>query len=128
MKSELVYIAGPMRGIPHFNFPAFRAAAEHLRRQGHGVFSPAEHDNHRHGVDISADNVTGDEAIAARDHGFSLREALEIDLTWICRNATAIAMLPGWETSNGARAEHAAAVALGLRIIYLDEVDLRRAG
>jgi hypothetical protein len=35
-------------------------------------------------------------------------------------HADAIAMLPGWETSRGARAEHALAQAIdGMRFIYL---------
>jgi hypothetical protein len=44
-----VYVAGPMRGIPEFNFPAFNAAAAKLRAAGHHVFNPAERDNERHG-------------------------------------------------------------------------------
>ena len=114
------YLAGPMSGIPQFNFPAFHAAAKNLREQGHEVFNPAERDIERHhGVDISADNATGNVAQAAQTHGFSLREALAEDTAYICREADAIAMLPGWEKSNGARAEHALAVALGHEIVYL---------
>lgn len=48
-----VYVAGPMRGIPEFNFPAFNLAAKNLRADGHVVFNPAERDNERHGTDIS---------------------------------------------------------------------------
>ena len=111
-----IYLAGPMRGIPEFNFPAFHKAAQHLRELGHFVFSPAERDNERHGTDISKGNATGDESIAAKEHGFNLREALGADLAWICAEADIIAMLPGWETSKGATAERATAIALGLEV------------
>lgn len=114
-----IYLAGAMRGVPRFNFPAFHAVAARLRAQGHEVFSPAEKDNERHGTDISAGNATGDESIAAAEHGFNLREALGVNLAWICAHADAIALLPGWQVSKGATAERAAAVALGLEVIEL---------
>jgi len=116
-----IYLAGPMSGLPHFNFPAFHTAAYTLRRQGHEVFNPAEEDIKRHnGVDISLTNHLGSPELAAEQFGFSLREALAGDFEYICRTADAIAMLPGWENSKGARAEHAAAVALGHAILYLE--------
>lgn len=114
-----IYVAGPMRGIPEFNFPAFYEASAILRALGHSVFNPAEKDNEKHGTDISAGNATGDESIATKQHGFNLREALAADLDFICREADAIALLPGWERSKGATAEHATAVALGLEIVKL---------
>lgn len=114
-----IYVAGPMRGIPEFNFPAFNAAAAKLRAEGHEVFNPAEKDNERHGTDISKGNATGDESLATQQHGFNLREALALDLEFICRQADAIALLPGWENSKGANAERATAVALGLKLIDL---------
>lgn len=114
-----IYLAGPMRGIPEFNFPAFFAAAQMLRAMGHTVFSPAEKDNERHGTDISKGNATGDEAQATKEHGFNLREALALDLDFICREADAVALLPGWERSKGATAEKATADALGHEIIFL---------
>ena len=52
--------------------------------------------------------------------GFSLRDALAADLHWICTQADAVALLPGWETSLGATAEAATARALGLPVIDLD--------
>lgn len=115
-----IYVAGPMTGIPEFNFPAFMAAASQLRAEGHIVFNPAERDIDRHGgVDISKGNANGCQEVAAKEHGFSLRDALADDTEWICREADAIAMLPDWENSKGARAEHALALALGHKILYL---------
>jgi len=108
-----------MSGIPNFNFPAFYEAADKLRREGHEVFNPAERDNERHGVDIGADNASGSQEEASEKYGFSLRDALADDTAYICKEATAIAMLPGWENSKGARAEWSLAHALGHEIIYL---------
>jgi hypothetical protein len=113
------YVAGPMRGLPELNFPAFHAATAQLRAQGHFVFNPAERDNERHGKDISKGNAAGCEAVAAKEHGFNLREALGDDLAFICRDADAVAMLPGWQASKGANAERATAIALGLHVIEL---------
>lgn len=98
-----IYLAGPMRGYPQSNFPAFNAAANVLRHDGHNVFNPAENDDlmEKQGVPLT------------------IRRCLEIDLAWICREADAIAMLPGWEKSTGATAERAAAIALGLEVIEL---------
>lgn len=115
-----IYLAGPMRGIPEFNFPAFHAAAAKLRADGHEVFNPAERDIERHnGVDISKGNVSGDESLAAVQHGFDLRVALGEDLAYICAKAQGVALLPGWQNSKGARAEFHTAIALGLEIITL---------
>lgn len=118
-----IYLAGPMRGIKEFNFPAFHAAAAKLREVGHFVFSPAEKDNERHGTDISKGNETGDEVYASKQHGFSLREALAADLAWICAEADAVVLLPGWKNSKGATAERATAIALGLEVFEPPEGD-----
>jgi len=39
---QRVYIAGPMTGLPDFNYPAFNAEAERLRALGFEVDNPAE--------------------------------------------------------------------------------------
>jgi hypothetical protein len=114
-----IYLAGPMRNIPQFNFPAFFKAAKYLRSLGHAVFSPAEHDLSMHSEDFYLTNSTGDNTQATKDFGFDLRKALGADLSWICREADGIALLPQWENSKGANAEKATGVALGLKIMFL---------
>jgi Domain of unknown function (DUF4406) len=113
-----IYLAGKMTGEPNFAFPKFNAMAATLRAQGHEVFNPAERDIMRHGgVDIS--NPTGSREQVVKEHGFSIREALADDTAYLCKEADAIALIPGWEKGRGSRAEHALAVALDLEIIYL---------
>lgn len=36
-----LYIAGPMSGLPDYNYPAFHAAETVLRAAGHDVLNPA---------------------------------------------------------------------------------------
>ncbi len=111
-----IYIAGPMNGYPQLNHPAFNSTAEAFREGGWEVCNPAETD-----IEMYQSVEATEEAMAANRQQF-LRAALAIDLEWICTEADAIAMLPGWEKSYGARAEHATAVALGLEIIYISDV------
>lgn len=106
-----IYIAGPMRGVEEFNFPAFHSAAAQLRAAGHEVFDPAERDV---GAGFDPTGLTGHEDLAAL--GFNLREALGVDLAWITADADAVCVLVGWEESRGARAEVAVAEALGLQV------------
>lgn len=116
---EKIYLAGPMRGIPQFNYPAFAKAAAALRAKGFYVFNPAEADIERTGKDAGELSPAGDLAEATAK-GFDLRAALCEDLTFICEEAHGIAMLPGWQNSKGATAERATALALGLFVIRLD--------
>ena len=112
-----LYLAGPMRGYPNFNFPAFDFAAAKLREQGFEVFSPAERDRHIYGSEIEI-NPTGDENTVTNPE-CTINDCMSADCEWICRNADAIALLPGWEKSTGANAELALARALGLSVLTL---------
>lgn len=113
-----IYLAGPMTGLPNFNFPAFDYAAKKLREQGFVVFSPAERDREVYG-DVIEDNKTGDIVEAVAKAKFNAAETMEADTCWICRHATAIALLPGWEKSRGVGVELALARYLGLTVIEL---------
>jgi hypothetical protein len=113
-----LYLAGPMRGLSAFNFPAFHEAAGQLRAAGHEVFNPAERD---HEVGFNPEGLSG--TAAELTHAdFSLREALAADLGWICAESEGIALLDGWERSLGVAAEVAAARALGLPVYMLREL------
>ena len=105
-----LYIAGPMRGIAEFNFPAFFGAERLLSEAGYRPFNPARYDVETLGFEYRG--TTGHEDLDAR--GFDLAAALLVDLTYICQEADGIALLPGWEWSKGATAEVATARALGM--------------
>lgn len=109
-----IYLAGPMRGFPEFNFPAFHKYAAELRALGHEVFSPAEKDIEKHGDKAFKGDVDNQDDVAS-NAGFSLRAALQMDLDYICAEADGICLMTGWELSKGACAEAATAKALGLK-------------
>lgn len=114
-RAGVVYIAGPMRGYPYFNFPAFDQAAAVLTAAGFTVLSPAAHDRSL-GFDETL-YPTGD-LTAAVAAGFSLRDSFRWDVDRIF-DAGIIALLDGYEYSLGAKAELALARVLGLRELHL---------
>lgn len=116
-----IYLAGPMRGIPWFNFPAFKVARMYLRAQGHNVFCPAENDIRRHGEDFSLNCPTGDVSEIGKSINFTIEQAIYEDLRFISiGGCTTIAFLPGWEHSSGASGpEFALAKFLKREFMYL---------
>jgi hypothetical protein len=118
-KKKYIYVAGPMRGIKDFNFPAFYRAESTLVSLGYEVFNPARRDESKYGQG-KLKSETGDENEIAATAGFNLREALGADCQWITEFADAICLLPGWEASKGANAEVALARALNLEVILWD--------
>lgn len=114
-----IYLAGPMRGYKDFNFPAFFEAALRLRVEGHEVFNPAERDVNDYGAE-GLKTEKGDEAEVSKKLGLDgltlARECFKHDTHYICTQADAIYLLPGWEASRGAKAERALGEAIGLVI------------
>lgn len=98
-----IYVAGPMTGIPEFNYPAFREAGENLVKRGHEVLNP---------VDSEKLNATG----KPQSWAWYMRHALRMVL-----DAEALAVLPGWEGSRGACLEISVADELGMPVYRLDE-------
>lgn len=104
MKHKRIYIAGPMRGLPDFNYPAFNAAAARLRAEGWLVENPAEISN-QFGM---ADEIAADEVCLAK------LIMLEKCIVTAC---DAIYLLQGWENSVGTRDELAIALKMKMPII-----------
>lgn len=126
MKLKHIYLGGPMRGIPYFNFPTFKVARELLRAQGHTVFCPAENDIRRHGHDFSVNCPKGDLSEIKGSVGFTIERAIYEDLQFISiGGCTTIALLPGWEHSSGASGpEFALAKFLKREFMYLSDREL----
>lgn len=101
----ILYLAGPMSGIPNHNFPMFDRVAGLLRDLGHGVVSPADI-NRKVGFDETKHN-TGD--ISQEDYSKLFR--LDIQEILGCEG---MVMLPGWITSKGAKLEFALARMIGM--------------
>jgi hypothetical protein len=98
------YLAGPMTGIPQFNFPAFHAAAAALRAKGYEIVSPAEMDSPS--VQVAAVASTDGKLDAqGKIAGETWGEILARDVQVIADTVRGIVFLPGWTDSRGARLE-----------------------
>ena len=107
-----VYIAGPMSGLPEFNFPAFFEAEKRWEERGWEVLNPARLDIEA-GYDPAKSTVT--EGTVAE---FITRDLQAIQSLVPKRDA--IALLPGWSDSMGAKAELAVAIWMGLKVFDAD--------
>lgn len=94
------YLAGPMSGIPQFNFPMFQAAAKELREHGYDIVSPAELDDPETYANAMA-SPDGDAAKQGRSWG----DFLARDVKIVADQVQGVIVLPGWQTSRGARLE-----------------------
>lgn len=95
------YVAGPMRGIEEFNFPAFEDAAALLRSLDFNVYSPRENDAE---LDMAP--------------GMPLKRYMVVDLAQVCKS-DCIFVLPGWEHSQGAWLEFQVATYLEIPVFDL---------
>ena len=89
-----IYLAGPMTGLPDFNYPAFNAEAARLRALGYQVENPAENT-----------------APPCGKWEQYMRTAIRQMLT-----CSMVALLPGWDQSRGATLECSLALELGLQV------------
>jgi hypothetical protein len=109
-----VYIAGPMRGVALYNFPAFDAAAAEWRKEGWEVVSPADMDR---AAGFDGCTCPPDTDWSAIPPGFDFRACMRRCLEAV-PDCLAIYMLREWEGSRGACAELAVARWAGLEELY----------
>jgi hypothetical protein len=83
MTLPILYVAGPMSGLPDFNWPAFRAASSQLREVGYQVRCPTE---------------------SGASFEMSWEDCLRLSLHMVLVSE-AMAVLSGWESSAGASIE-----------------------
>lgn len=109
-----VYVSGPMRHRPRFNFPMFDAAEKMLRSLGFDVVNPAQHDRQ---VFPDIESWPGfKDGDVTKCPKFDYHSAIRWDLAQIAEHCDAIVMLPGWEQSTGAGHERYIAEACGLKV------------
>jgi uncharacterized protein DUF4406 len=96
---RVVYLSGPMAGLPEYNHPAFHTAAKQLRSAGFMVLNPADY-----GLD---------EKVWATCLRRDLHDLLRAEI---------VVVLPGWERSKGAMLETDVARRLGMPIYSVDEL------
>jgi hypothetical protein len=93
--NKTVYLSGAMSGYPDLNFPLFNSLAAELRAIGYEVINP---------VDINSDPSA------------EWVSCIKADIEHVAR-CRMIAMIPGWESSYGARIERLVAEKMGLDIV-----------
>ena len=111
---KTVYVAGPMRNYPNYNFPAFFAAQEKLEAEGWKVINPAQIDID-HGFKL--EDLKDNHDFANEPPETHLFDIVKRDILALI-DCTAIYLLKGWENSQGATAEKAVAEWLGMKVIY----------
>jgi hypothetical protein len=98
--APILYLCGPMTGLPDFNYPAFHEAARQLRAAGFKVVNPAETTIPRTAPWISH---------------------MRKDIADMVNTCDAVATLPGCESSRGAMVEIYLAKKLGWTVYGVND-------
>jgi len=113
--SKTIYIAGKMRGIELFNFPAFDTARDRLRKLGFNVLSPADMDR-AVGLDPRKMPMYFDWRDAPND--FDLATAVRRDNDAVAAADAIYILSHGFAESVGGRKELELAMSLGKTVLY----------
>jgi len=103
----LIYISGPITGMPDLNRHAFDAAAEAIRGAGYVPINP---------FDLI------DQRAAERD-GWQWADYMRVCVAALCR-ADAVLLLEGWRFSRGALVEREMAESMGMPMMATTAPDI----
>ena len=105
--NKRIYLSGPMTGIYDWNREAFIEAARYLRERGARVYNPA----------FSAPMAHE----KAKSHQFYMLRDLHELTCYIGESPyyDAVAQLPGWDKSNGAKVEMLVAKTCGIDVFTI---------
>lgn len=111
MSSKTYYLAGPMSGIPFFNFPKFHQITKELRDAGYNIISPAELDS----PEIQAEAMQSKDGLIngampadvkdGKVGGETWGQILARDVRIVADEVDGVICMDGWEKSRGARLE-----------------------
>jgi hypothetical protein len=107
-KNKKYYLAGPMSGVPQFNFPLFESVSEKLRERGYNIISPHELDSDQ--VKKAALKSVDGKLINGKVAGESWGKVLARDIQVVADEVHGVVFLPGWHGSRGARLEALCAI------------------
>jgi hypothetical protein len=135
-KCQTIYIAGPMRGIEFFNFPAFDSAKMALKEMGWAVISPADMDREAgfdpveyFGAKFDPDDDEGPDSkdfwnyLPSEADNWNHSVCMRRDFDAIVERADAICMLPGWHESTGAVTEFYLSIWKGIPAFQYPSMD-----
>lgn len=113
-----LYLAGPMTGHPQHNIPLFDTVARLLREHGHEIVSPAELDD----PETRAAAEASPNGHMPEGWPDTWGDFLARDVKIVADEVDAIAVLPEWWTSKGARLEAYCAHLSGKKVYYASDL------
>lgn len=101
----IIYLSGPMSGLPDLNYPEFHRVAKELTERGFEVLSPADIVLPKELLELIGDD---------KDWLWNayMREAIPMLM-----RCNTIALLKGWQESAGAGLEITIAAPLGMKVV-----------
>lgn len=120
LKGKRVFLSGPMSGVGHWNVDGFALAHEKVKESGASyVYNPAiEYLQSGYAKEPHEKCMRRTLAELTKE-----RECPELYVNTHVPSYDVIVMLPGWERSVGAKLEMDVAIACGIKVVMLGDVE-----